>query len=378
MGKAHYVPALPKYMEGIELARGYFEGIAVVEGGFRVNGWMLVPDEDFDSISVYWNGELVGSADVELRQDVASVFPWIPHAGRSGFRFRLPKATAETPRFGRLDLLGCHGGRPSARLSSLFRADLETAVPTPPPELMERVAGNRNPMFFKIGGLQSFGEFVDAISRHCELRSVRRVLDWGCGCGRVIVHFLLEPNMPEVFGCDIDPEAIAWCSEHLRPGTFSRIEPWPPTPYKDETFDLVIAYSVFTHLARDVQKAWLAEMKRIIAPGGLFLASTHGDFAALFTFPKSSAESASPRGLVQKIKNIVARYRWWTGIPREGIYDRMPDLALKGIAPEGYYRGVFQTREYTLREWSRYFDILEYVERGMGHFQDLVVMRRPA
>ena len=44
MGKAHYVPALPKYMEGIELARGYFEGIAVVEGGFRVQGWMPLSD----------------------------------------------------------------------------------------------------------------------------------------------------------------------------------------------------------------------------------------------------------------------------------------------------------------------------------------------
>ncbi len=381
MGQAHKGYGLPvhvKDFEGVELARGYLEGIAVVEGGFRVNGWMLLPDKEFGSISVYWNGELVGSADAELRQDVASVFPWIPHAGRSGFLFRLPKAITEATRIGRVDLLGCRDGRPIARMSSLFRPDLDTVVPTPPSDLMERVADTQVPQFFKMGGLKSFGEFVDAMSSHCDLRAVRRVLDWGCGCGRVTVHFLLEPNMPEVFGCDIDPDAIAWCSNHLQPGNFSRIEAWPPTPYKDATFDLVIAYSVFTHLARDVQKAWLAEMKRIIAPGGLFLASTHGEFAALFTFPKSSGESESQRGLVQNIKNIVARVRWGTGIPRDGIFDGMSDPALKGIAPEGYYRGVFQTREYTIREWSKYFEILEYIERGTGNFQDLVVMRRAA
>ena len=56
----------------------------------------------------------------------------------------------------------------------------------------------------------------------------------------------------------------------------------------------------------------------------------------------------------------------------------MQNPALDGIAPEGYYRGVFQTREYTIQEWSKYFEILEYIERGVANYQDLVVMRRPA
>jgi SAM-dependent methyltransferase len=243
---------------------------------------------------------------------------------------------------------------------------------------MKRVANTEDPRFFKIGGLKTFGEFVDAIKRYCELGSARRLLDWGSGCGRVTVHFLLNPNMPQVFGCDIDPEAIAWCSNNLQPGSFSRIEPWPPTPYKDSTLDLVIAHSVFTHLAREVQKAWLAEMKRIIIPGGLFLASTHGEFAALFTFPNPFGDSESPRGLVNNLKNMLARFRRGTGLLKDGICDGMSDPALKGIAPEGYYQSVFQTRAYTIREWSKYFEILEYIERGMGNFQDLVVMRRPA
>ncbi len=341
--------------DDIELARGYFDEITFVQGELLISGWMLLPDKEFDSISVYWNGELVGSADVELRPDVAGVFPWIPHAQRSGFRFRLPKAIAETARVGRLDLLACQDGRPIARLSTPFRADLDAVVPTPPQELTEKVGASGIPRLFRLEGLRLFGDIMEPIRRHGRHRSLRHLLDWGCGCGRVTAHFLLEPDIAEVFGCDLNPEAIRWCSEHLYPGKFSCIESWPPTPYEDETFDVVVGVSVFTHLARDVQKTWLVEMRRIIVPGGLFLASTHGVFAAQFAFPKDFAT-----------------------ILRDGIHDKIHSPSLDGVVARGYYRDVYQSREYTIREWSNYLEILEYIPRGMGNHQDLVVMRRRA
>ncbi len=94
-------------------------------------------------------------------------------------------------------------------------------------------------------------------------------------------------------------------------------------------------------------------MKRIIIPGGLFFASVHGDFAASF----------APLHVQKEIM-------------RKGISDSSSDPNLDGIAPEGYYRGVYQTKTYTLREWGKYFRIVDYIERGMGNFQDLVVMQK--
>jgi hypothetical protein len=61
-----------------------------------------------------------------------------------------------------------------------------------------------------------------------------------------------------------------------------------------------------------------------------------------------------------------------------GIHDGTHDTTLDGVVPAGYYRGTFQTREYTLREWGKYFDVLEYRVRGIGNYQDAVVMRRAA
>lgn len=358
MRKAHHVPELPIHIKGfddIELARGHFDGIDAAQGEFFASGWMLLPDKEFDSVRAYWNGELVGSADMILRQDVAKAFPWIPHASRSGFMFPLPKPMVETAKVGRFDLVGCQDKRLIARMSTLFRTDLDTAVPTPPEALMSRVGASVTPRAFRLEGLKLFGELMEPIRRHRAPGSLRRFLDWGCGCGRVSVHFLSEPDMAQVFGCDVNPEAIQWCIENLQPGNFSCTEPWPPTPYEGSIFEIAVGISVFTHLARDVQNAWLAEMKRIIAPGGLFLASTHGEFAAQFAFPKN-----------------------FSRILRHGIFDERLDRTLDGVAPKGYYRDVYQTREYTIREWSKHFEILEYIPRGMGNFQDLVVMRRPA
>lgn len=111
------------------------------------------------------------------------------------------------------------------------------------------------------------------------------MLDWGCGCGRVTAHFLADGRASKVDGVDIDGEATTWCAQAFPGGRFQQTGPYPPLPFPDSQFDLVIAYSVFTHLERDVQKTWLGEMRRVLSPGGLLLATVHGEFAALFSFP---------------------------------------------------------------------------------------------
>ena len=60
------------------------------------------------------------------------------------------------------------------------------------------------------------------------------------------------------------------------------------------------------------------------------------------------------------------------------IVDGTNDPTLDGVAPQGYYRAVLQARAHTLREFAKYFEIVEYIERGAGNYQDLVVMRRTA
>lgn len=106
----------------------------------------------------------------------------------------------------------------------------------------------------------------------------RRVLDWGCGPGRIVRH-LPELLGGEIHGTDYNAEAVAWCRENIDGVRFSQNALNPPLAFPDRYFDCVYAVSVLTHLSAEVGEAWIAEMRRLLAPGGVFLFTTLGDAA---------------------------------------------------------------------------------------------------
>ena len=93
----------------------------------------------------------------------------------------------------------------------------------------------------------------------------RRILDLGCGCGRIIRHFIARGDV-ECYGTDIDAVGIEWCKRNLTGGTFTVNDRLPPLLYRDGMFDLIYAHSVFTHIDLHSQIAWLRELRRLTAP----------------------------------------------------------------------------------------------------------------
>jgi SAM-dependent methyltransferase len=104
----------------------------------------------------------------------------------------------------------------------------------------------------------------------------KRVLDFGCGSARVLRHFLYEAEQGEFWGCDIDAPSIAWINANLSPPLHCfQNAPEPPLALEDDYFDLIWATSVFTHIGH--WSSWLLEMHRILAPGGMLIASFLGE-----------------------------------------------------------------------------------------------------
>jgi cyclopropane fatty-acyl-phospholipid synthase-like methyltransferase len=107
------------------------------------------------------------------------------------------------------------------------------------------------------------------------IEAVKSLLDFGCGCGRVLRQWASLPST-EVHGTDYNPKLIAWCRENLRFASIGLNGLAPPLVYEDERFDLVFAISVFTHLTTDLEDRWIAELHRVLRPGGRLLLSARG------------------------------------------------------------------------------------------------------
>lgn len=228
-------------------------------------------------------------------------------------------------------------------------------LPLPPKHLQVRVIGGYFSDFIESGY-----RIVDTIDRVLALSGKKMadftsVLDFGCGCGRVVRA--MRRRLPEarLSGADIDAEAIGWLESHYRSiASFSAIPHLPPTEYGGDSFDLIYGISVFTHLPEDMQFSWLQELQRITREGGCLVLSTHGEkhYEAL--------DEAARRILREK------GFHYTDFGSNYGKSINLPD----------FYQTAIHTKDYVEREWGRYFRVLGFVERGLDDHQDLVLLQK--
>jgi SAM-dependent methyltransferase len=146
-------------------------------------------------------------------------------------------------------------------------------IPAPPPRLRLRVHGNSSLSDFIATG-KTIASNVSGILQ-AENFMPGEVLDFGCGCGRVITY-LHGPFPAEYTGVDVDSEVIEWSKRNVRFAKFAVGPPLPPLPFADGAFDLIFTISVFSHLDEHHCGLWAKELTRLLSPSGLLLITTIG------------------------------------------------------------------------------------------------------
>jgi SAM-dependent methyltransferase len=223
----------------------------------------------------------------------------------------------------------------------------DDGVPLPPLFLMTLVSGADWRWFVDSGA--TIAEALDRYAQDsgCGFAQARRILDFGCGCGRVIRN-LPKLTRAELFGVDSNATLTTWCSDNL-PGRFARNEMRPPLKFPDQHFDVTYLISVFTHMRRETQMAWLAELHRITCPNGLVMVTFHDeDHATLPRLPD-----------VQ------------TALKAEGFH--VYNNRFEG----SNLMATYQTRETAQRMFGVFFEVVRIVPSGETDFQQaLAVLRR--
>lgn len=235
----------------------------------------------------------------------------------------------------------------------------------PPDTLMDRVAGTPNPDWFVHSGalsIQDIRAAVEKVGRRLE--EFEHILDFGCGCGRILVPMRAELPGARLSGVDIDDEALAWLRLQLPETCLRTVDPLPPLPFADSLFDLVYCHSVFTHMDVDYQDRWLSELRRVAKPGAILVISFSGAEAFQKLREQWISAGADPAPVSVQLE-------------REGTLFISDDSWKDGPFPD-FYHSMFHTAEYVIRHWGKLFLVRAHLPKGSLAFQDFVVLENPA
>ena len=238
-----------------------------------------------------------------------------------------------------------------------------------PPRSLQAFVG-RDAAFEQVGN-----EFVAHFRNLCQLQPAERILDIGCGAGRMAIPLLgYLDSQGRYTGFDIARKAIRWCSTHITGKNARFVFHWADIfnrqynpggkgcaaryrfPCEDGSIDFVFATSVFTHMFPDDVRHYLREIQRVLAGGGRGLLT-------FFILDQGGADRPGT-GLVFNV-HLGDCYTIDARIPESAI--AFAEAKLRAMVAEA---GLAIEEPIRAGRWSGHRDGLSY--------QDILIVSKPA
>jgi SAM-dependent methyltransferase len=171
--------------------------------------------------------------------------------------------------------------------------------------------------------------------------------------------FTARSSQEEVWASDFKLKSVTWCTNYLPSELMVFLNTYHPSlPIRDGFFDVITAFSVFTHID-ELEIPWLLELDRVLAPGGLVYLTIHDENSWV--------------NMSEQLRTPIAKSPEALGVDflKPMGFDRRAftfDAVL-------YYANVFHSSVYVRQKWGRIFDIVDIIP--MHHnFQAVVIAKK--
>ncbi len=241
----------------------------------------------------------------------------------------------------------------------------DNGVPIPPSWLTQAFTLKPNSLSYLDKGANTAKMVVELLAEAgVTLTASSCVLDFGCGAGRV-ARALRKETATDIVGYDLHTAAIDWCRAHMPYGRWEHGKQTPPLDEQSGSFDLIMAFSVLTHLDEHHQDLWLAEWRRLLKSNGIAIVTFRSEH---FLEKIMKPERPAAAEYVTKLSDQLAA----------GGFAYVTDDGWAGVFPE-YYQDAYHSIEYVKTRWGRDFNIVAIHPANTlsGSRQDVAVLRKP-
>ncbi len=205
---------------------------------------------------------------------------------------------------------------------------------------------------------------------------VKRLLDFGCGYGRVLRAIVQHVDATKIDAFDVDSAAVRFCATEFGVNGLTFGQPWDFSSVPFSRYDCVWAGSVMTHLSAGFTRETFGLLTSILAPNGVLIFTTHGDEAL------ARAENGffGPRYGTVEASHVRAEYEA-TGfcfVPYESsdfaalpfTFERSGDFGMTWMS-SSFVEGL-------ISDVGASFRLLRLIPSGWEGVQDAVIVQRVA